>query len=421
VQNIQRFYQQPSESAPESTPPAPSFGEKVKRRLKIFNWTRIRDLAASFGENTNGLVLRFNWKLLGELALIGAFVVGVYKLYRSIVKEWEESEQFKRESASKRLLTPIKVEEEADYVVRQDLEALLNDIVGSIRDRKYIILVGQKGSGKTTLLNHVMNGKAGIVPIKIDGKTTLQNLEHRLLDAINVPIESWNQNKAQQVFGEICSSVRRKEGDKVKWVPTVIFEVEGRTPKDIIKELYKTAKQLSSDNVQARCIIVLSDANASLSMTNDSGRQRYIWIPDFTEDEANRYLTKLGFTDDKETRKEVIDKIGTRPVDLRNIASSEMNPKEFIENQISENEKSVENCLIKSQSFRDVFIAMIKEKNGMDESSVKKLCNLTTTDIAEGPAVKEFHVFSYDIQNKKFQFHSRAMYHATKQYLNKSK
>ena len=117
----------------------------------------------------------------------------------------------------------------------------------------------------------------------------------------------------------------------------------------------------------------------------------------------------------------VIDKIGTRPVELRNIASSKLNPKEFIENQILENVKSVENCLIKSQSFRDVFIEMIKQKNGMDESDVKKLCKLTTNDIAEGPAVKEFHVLSYDIQNRRFQFHSRTMYHATKQYLNEKK
>ena len=73
---------------------------------------------------------------------------------------------------------------------------------------------------------------------------------------------------AQEVFGEICLSVRKMEDSIVKWVPTVIFEVEGSTKSEIIKELYKTAKQLSSDNVQARCIIVLSDANAALSMTS---------------------------------------------------------------------------------------------------------------------------------------------------------
>jgi hypothetical protein len=209
----------------------------------------------------------------------------------------------------------------------------------------------------------------------------------------------------------------------VKWVPTVIFEVEGSTSKEIIKELYKTAKQLSSDKVQARCIIVLSDANAALSMTSDSGRQRYIWIPDFTEDEANTYLTKLGFFDDVETRKMVIDMIGTRPVDLRNIASSKMNPKEFIESQITKNVKSVEKCLTRDPRYKDLLqeIIKIENKDGMDESLVMRICKLTTNDIAEGPVGKEFHILAYDIENNQFQFHSRPMYHAIKQYLNANK
>ena len=398
-QNIQRFYVPP--------PSAPSFGWKMKEKLK-----------------------NFNWRLLVEFALGGGFFVSSYELYirnqetkKQEMKEEQESEEFKRRKGAKKLLEPRKIEEEGDYVVRKDLEALLNEVVGTIYDRKYIILVGEKGSGKTTLLNHVMNGKEGIVFVKIDGETTFTNLEHKLLESIGVHIEGWNQIKAQEVFGEICASVRRKDGKKVAWVPTVIFEVEGSTPKEIIKELYKTAKQLSSDNVQARCFIVLSDANDALSMTNDYGRQRYIWIPDFTEEEAGNYLTKLGFTEDIEIRRTVIDKIGTRPVDLRNIASSKMNPKELIKNQILENVKSVENCLIKSEIFRKVFMEMKKEENsnGMDESDVKKLCNLTTTDIAEGPAVKDFHVLSYDIQNRRFQFQSRTKYHATKQYLREKK
>jgi hypothetical protein len=70
------------------------------------------------------------------------------------------------------------------------------------------------------------------------------------------------------VFGEICDSIKKTKDGKVIWVPTVIFEVEGSTSIEVIKELYKTAKQISSDNVQARCILVLSDANACLSMTS---------------------------------------------------------------------------------------------------------------------------------------------------------
>jgi predicted ATPase len=67
-------------------------------------------------------------------------------------------------------------------------------LVGNLNQRKYVIIVGSKGSGKTTLLKHVLNGKKGIVFVKFDGKTTLENLENKLLETINVHIEPWNQS-----------------------------------------------------------------------------------------------------------------------------------------------------------------------------------------------------------------------------------
>jgi hypothetical protein len=75
-------------------------------------------------------------------------------------------------------------------------------------------------------------------------------------------------DEAAQVFGEICDSIKKTKDGKVIWVPTVIFEVEGSISEGVIKELFKTAKQMSSDNVQARCLIVFSDVNTALSMNS---------------------------------------------------------------------------------------------------------------------------------------------------------
>jgi AAA+ ATPase superfamily predicted ATPase len=49
-----------------------------------------------------------------------------------------------------------------------------------------------KGSGKTTLLNHVLIGKEVIV-VKFDGETTLSNFKQKLLKAIKIQIEPWNE------------------------------------------------------------------------------------------------------------------------------------------------------------------------------------------------------------------------------------
>jgi ABC-type lipoprotein export system ATPase subunit len=68
----------------------------------------------------------------------------------------------------------------------------LNHLVGNLNQRKYVIIVGSKGSGKTTLLKHVLNGK-GVVFVKFGGETKLDNFKQKLLDAIDVQIEPWNE------------------------------------------------------------------------------------------------------------------------------------------------------------------------------------------------------------------------------------
>ena len=55
------------------------------------------------------------------------------------------------------------------YVQRKDYEERLNQIIGTINDEKYVIIVGCEGSGKSTVLDHVINGKKGIVVVHIDG------------------------------------------------------------------------------------------------------------------------------------------------------------------------------------------------------------------------------------------------------------
>jgi SpoVK/Ycf46/Vps4 family AAA+-type ATPase len=99
-----------------------------------------------------------------------------------------------REKAKKFLLEPVQFVEKHDYVERKEIEERLNHLIGNLNQRKYVIIVGSIGSGKTTLLKHVLNGKKGIVFLKFDGETTLENLKNKLLKAINVPIKPWNQS-----------------------------------------------------------------------------------------------------------------------------------------------------------------------------------------------------------------------------------
>jgi hypothetical protein len=82
----------------------------------------------------------------------------------------------------------------------------------------------------------------------------------------------------------------------------------------------------------------------------------------------------------------------------------------------------VEGCIKEDQRYIRLFKEMIdNETDGISATKAMDLCDLSVQKIAEGPAVKEFHVLSYDIQNRRFQFHSRTMYHATKKYMNEMK
>jgi hypothetical protein len=136
----------------------------------------------------------------------------------------------------------------------------------------------------------------------------------------------------------------------------------------------------------------------------DPPRQEYFWVNDFTEEEANRYLDKLGFTQDKNIRKFVFEKYGTRPSFLRDIAGSTLKPEEFIENYIKENEDSVKDCLKadKNNFLKKLFQKLLQNenKNGIESLHVDEESKI----IAEGPAVKGYHVLAYVIEKEYLNF-----------------
>jgi len=182
------------------------------------------------------------------------------------------SESYRIEQRKNILLTPRKLEVNSLYISRKKQESIFNKINGTLSERRYAIVVGPKGCGKSTPLEHITDGKKGIVTVKNDGKTTLSTMDHGLLEGIGIGIEDWNKNRAKKVFGEICDSIQVvSEGGFHTWVPTVIFEVDDSATKKVIRELHKDGKQLTCDGRQAKCIIVLNDFNAAISMASVHG------------------------------------------------------------------------------------------------------------------------------------------------------
>jgi ATPase subunit of ABC transporter with duplicated ATPase domains len=124
---------------------------------------------------------------------VGGTLLG-YSLYQLSKRGNEhkiKSEDEVIKETAKKLLEPVKIIEVENYVTRKEYEEELNDIIGNMYRHKYVTLVGPKGSGKKTLLKHVLNGKKGIVFVKYDGETTMENFQKKLFEAIDIQIKPW--------------------------------------------------------------------------------------------------------------------------------------------------------------------------------------------------------------------------------------
>jgi hypothetical protein len=134
-------------------------------------------------------------------------------------------------------------------------------------------------------------------------------------------------------------------------------------------------------------------------------------------------LNKVGFTSDKEIRRVVLEKIGTKPIDLRHLATSKMKPLEFIEKQIEKDFQIVKRCINDDQETEKLFQEMMKDEymDGMSEGVVMDIMKVSTIKVAEGASVKGNHVLAFDIEKGKFKFHSNSMREATRRFIETNK
>jgi hypothetical protein len=96
-----------------------------------------------------------------------------------------------------------------------------------------------------------------------------------------------------------------------------------------------------------------------------------------------------------------------------------MKPLEFIEKQIKEDEDKVKRCVKDDEKTLKLFKEIVKDeyKNGMKEGIVMDIMKLSTGKVAEGPSVKSHHILAYDIEKRKFKFHSNSMREATRRFI----
>mmetsp|Transcript_7355 Transcript_7355/g.7759 ORF Transcript_7355/g.7759 Transcript_7355/m.7759 type:complete len:460 (-) Transcript_7355:128-1507(-) len=239
-----------------------------------------------------------------------------------------------------------------NYVERKDLEDQLERAFTRIPDGRYSIVYGNKGVGKTELVTHaaIYNKKKkpsfydkltnlflwkadyayryGVIKIKVRPGQQYSDVFAQLLASVYLPIPLLNLD------------VLEFHMKSVNWwwssiYPTFIFDVEC-SKVESVNAVRAIAKDLAHT---CRCIIVLSEANAILEAGDDNSREKFIFVDEFSRDEATIYLKKRKCNISESDMNYVFDNIGTSPARLVSLVgelSDGVTVQQFVDNMLED-------------------------------------------------------------------------------------
>eukprot|EP01031_Cornospumella_fuschlensis_P041984 gene41984-51250_t len=185
-----------------------------------------------------------------------------------------------------------------DFVSRPEVRKMLE--VNVIKG-KYCIVYGNKGVGKSAVVNDMFWDKPGVVGIKVTHLVTSNELVSQLVLKVLGPGASVN------VQEEDLITALKSAAEPI----TIIFEAEpSNSPNQqaILGAVRSLAKSLAPF---ARCVIVLSEANAVLEFGRDDTRENYVYVGEMTREEAKQLLLKKGAHFTEEELQFIFDNLGT--------------------------------------------------------------------------------------------------------------
>ncbi len=218
--------------------------------------------------------------------------------------------------------------------------------------------------------------------------------------------------------------IRGSEGT-VKWVPTIIVEIDGKAKEDTIAAMAKQLKIVASDNEAARVMLVLSDANAQFALPGDRARQKILWVGDLSETEARAVMEKHNFVATEEQKQLIFRRVGTRVADLvrliRDVQKEEVASVEAaVDAEVADAKRAISKLLElgflpndpNKIEFKKIFDALLKSPSGV---RVTSFSGATSIPESCGAYFKRFHAFSYYNPDDKYVFYSAAHAEAAKE------
>lgn len=199
---------------------------------------------------------------------------------------------------------------------------------------EYMVIVGPPGSGKTSAVQLALAGRPGVIDLTHD--TSKRSLDVGRDIQKKLGIDPTKMGDTAEVAG-LLTKAQQDCASELDGKPiVVIVDAKSVSAEGNPVDLWLAAdwgKELSADRNACRFILILSEANAALELPDDAGRQKILWVDDFTEPEAHLFLEQRGIlpiagsTGDQASanvalREHVFCELGRRPLDLCRLTSS---------------------------------------------------------------------------------------------------
>lgn len=293
----------------------------------------------------------------------------------------------------------------------------------------YRIVIGPRACGKTTGVMLGLKDLPGLVKVSVNRDMTPKGFLKLVGQGIMSGLEKITEKRLAHIFylaSKICSTL------------TLVVELERGSSEEMIGYVAQFLKGMVVDwprqypGLNVHCILILSDASGIYALPSDRARQKLMWVPDFTEEEANTFIQNvkddyvknappdsksvskpssraLGITDAQ--RNKFLKCVGTRPGDLRHFLAPSVSPThpnvdEFVQKRLDQAGFG----LLKFLSLKDIatkpFSSLTFIKDLVKDGSIPLTVDYHPRDVTK--IFDDYYTAMYHLPTGTYRFHDTA-------------
>jgi energy-coupling factor transporter ATP-binding protein EcfA2 len=149
---------------------------------------------------------------------------------------------------------------DGEYVKRPAVEALFTAALKS-EDHETVLLYGQRGSGKTSFIRSALNGRRGVISIRISKKTN-DEVTKEFIEEVSNKVDFFGSAQNRTFVEDVFSACPVR--------PVVVVSLEAKTTGEVLEAVLIMCKILSYDMPKKgspRMIVDISSSRAAIDAT----------------------------------------------------------------------------------------------------------------------------------------------------------